>query len=850
MVLLSKALPAKSRIQLLNDICIMTEGQRPSFLTTGFLAQNFGFELLESVLTHHADTVTAHPEQIQILRLRLMPLMLKIMSEKAPFAVTVRVMRLLQLLVSRMLFVLAAECEVALGLLNGMLDPTTHLWKRALALEVFGNFHANPSLVRSIYEYFDEISDRRNIVRDHLGILVRLAAEKPATIGVGLQLSSTYRPNDDSGDQCGFQAGGVVGSVVSTAGIPETEGVGISTRWSMMRTPCIDLIDKADAPNVPVTYVYALALTCINNFSDGLAKFLLPLTTPSETKLKRKERTTQEGEDPPTEAREKGVHQSQSLEGTSSSTSRRSMRSRKQSINPLSLEDHELYRQIRTSAHMVENCWPALLAACSTFLNAALDTDYYHALIRSFQRLTQVAGLLEFSTPRDALLTTLGKNAIPASRGISNKIRKSLDHGSRGDTIDESDRDSSPAPSLSSPRPKNSLDLGSPSITSRNLLCLRALLNLGIALGPSLKQSWSIILETLQQAELLLPQTDTARTRSQFSRQSSRAQINQTDPEAIANGEDFVLEVAAATTAAARMIESTSDYSDDAFLVFMQCLCNLFHLASSDHDKSVADSANPLLSPQTPSRKHQRFPSVAERAPGGHVRQGNLFALDKLHDLIQCNISRLSKAQRENPGWDLLTGELITVLSTQAEHSSVRVKATETFNNLMIAVTTFTVPEPEAQDFLRTRALGAIKDAIAAIYKQDRAGLKGSQNCDDEIHRLLLEAVRAILEHCGDSLVSGWRTVFNILMTTFDTSVAAGGIERIDLSILRTSSAKLVRSSFGSLQLICSDYLQSVPLSCLPMLIDTLYFFCSQALDFNISLTVSPWISNSCWPFH
>lgn len=824
----------KASIQLLNDLCLMTEGQRPNFLPAGSLTQNFGLELIESVLTNYADTLSSHPEQIHVLRSQLMPLVLKIMSDKGPFALTVRVMRLLQLILSGMLFALAAECEEALGLLIAMLDPTTSLWKRALALEVFRGIHTNPTLVRSMYGHFDEQSGRRNIICDHFSSLVRLAAEKPAAIGLGLHLSSSPRAKDDSDEQ----ADATVGSTYATAGTTETENTGLSARWSIPRTACIDMIDKAEPPNIPSTYIYALALFCINSFPDGLARFLLPLTATPEVKSKRKQRTTQENGSSPTEVEEykDNVQQLQSGEGAQPKLRIRPLRSRKDPVNPLSMKDHILYRQICTSAHMVEHCWPALLAVYSTFLNAALDTEYFHALIRALQKFTQIAGVLDFSTPRDAFLTTVSKSVIPASKGISHRPRNSLDYGLRKDAFDESDRNSSPA---TSPRPKTSSELGIPSITSRNLLCLRALLNLGIALGPLLKQSWSIVLETWRQAELLLPRSSAVSALLQPSRQSSRAQVEQSSSEKFDDGEDFGVEIAAAETAATRMIEGTNDYHEKDFLVFTKCLCSLFHLAPTDCGSSVSNPADDLLSPQTFSRKHQRFPSMIEWTPNGYAQQENLFTLSKVHGLIQCNISRLSDARSANPSWDLLTGELKAVLSTQSENPSVRVKAAEVFVDMVVTMGTLTVPESDNQDLLRTRALNSIEDAIATVCQKTEPGIKDSQNCGDEIHRLLLEGVRSILEQSGESVVLGWSTIFKILIRTFSARTVVNSVEEIDLSSLRTTSAKLVRSSFGSLQLVCSDYLQFVPLACLHMLIDTLYLFCSQPLDLNISLTVS-----------
>ena len=810
----------------------MTEGQRPNFLSTGSLSQNLGLELLESILANYADTIAAHPEMIHVLRLRLIPLILKLLADKMPLSITVRAMRILQVVLSGMLFALAAECESALGLLNRMLEPATLLWKRALCLEVFRGIYGNPTLLRSLYNHFDERDDTKNVMRDNLGIIVRLVAEKPSLIGLGPQSSSASRPNDDYGEQAALQVGGIVGSIGATSTVPETEGIGISMRWSIPRISYIDLPDKAEAPNVPATYIYVLALMCVNSFSDGLAKFLLPFTSSSEGKTKRKRRTGQGNA---------SLQESSKVdrEGDQPSTRRRSFRSRKESINPLALEDNALYEQIRTSAHMVENCWPALLAACSTFLNAALDTDFYHALIRSLQKFTQVAGVLEFPTPRDAFLTALGKHAIPAGRAMATKVRTSVDRSSRNDITDESDAESSPTPSLRSSRRKESLDWAPPAMTTRNLLCLRALLNLGIALGPSLQESWSIILETLQQADLLLPHSNAAVVRRQPSRQSSQAHIPQNkDESGNGDGEDFGVEVAAAETAAARMIESTNDYPDNAFLEFAHCLYKLLHLSFPNVVGSAAETTEEFLSPQTSSRKHQRFPSIYQSGSDASVLQSNMFALAKIHDLIQFNVSRLIPVQNENSCWRYMTEQQLSLMGAQTENSKLRVKTAETFTSLLVAVATSHEHETIQRDVSRAKALDALSSAVSILYKDVRMSSKDSQNCNSEIHRLLLEALRAILERCGDSLMVGWDSVFDTLKSTFSISVTTNDSNEKELANFQARSPSLIRSSFGTLQLICSDYLDFVPLYCIPLLIDTLYLFCSQSLDLNISFTV------------
>lgn len=783
----------------------------------------------------------SHPEQIHVIRVSIMPLIVKIVSERANFSVSVRAMRLLQLIIGRLLFALAPECEIALSLINHMLDPDVAvLWKRALCLELFRGIHAEPALIRSIYSHYDEQEGKRNIVRDHLATLVRLASENPTAIGLGRQstiATSTSKIAEDLSEPLGRKNTGVIGGIEAAVTMIEPNSPGISIQWSTVRIACIDQLDKSEAPALPVAYIYGLTLTCINTFSEGLARFLLPFTVPSEAKPKRKHLMSQgregstsvtlnAGEEPTATGKEKNLSRN------------RSFRSKKSPVNPLSLEDHVLYSQICASGHIVDNCWPALLAACSTFLNATLDSDYYHALIRSFQKFTQVAGLLEMATPRDAFLTTLGKHAVPsaniATPTLETQFSASVMNGhgiSQNEKDIDSDRECSPAPSISSDRARQSLDRGYFRLNTRNLLCLRALLNLGIALGPVLGPSWSIILEVLQQADLVISRSG-ATCRSAHGRHSRHFPDDQTVGSTVNIPDEFGVEITAAETAASRMIESTADLSDKAFLDFLDCLC------------SSLRSVN-VWSPQLILPKHHKVATTVGISMDGTLNdRANGFVLDKLGDLIQCNLTRLMQDETAETGWDLLVTVLTAVMSSPKLNSDIRIQAARTINNLALSIAVGQEPtSSEQRDNVRKRGLDTLLNEVDAIHNEQRRNTRVPQNCEIEIHKLVLETLRAILEQCGDSLHIGWDSVFAILMSIFNKLESSGNAESLGHHELHETSPKLVKSSFTSLQLTCSDFLNSVPQSCLPILLETLYSFCAQGQDLNISLTVSNPIS-------
>ena len=809
-----------------DDVCLLTEGQKPKHIHGAVLVQTFGLELLESVLANHAQVLAARPEEIHILRIRLIPLLMKILSEKAPFSLTARAMRLVHLILSKFLPLLVLESEVALSLLNHMLDPdAASAWKRAMCLELFKALHANPALVRRIYAQFDDAEEKRNIIRDHLGSLVRLASEKPAAIGLGQQSSIPSAPTDESGEQAALQAGGLVGSIGASVSIIDLNTPGISNRWSNLKTPYIEQLDKPEPSPLPATYIYSLALTCLTSFEEGLARFLLPFTVPVKKKSKRR----------PTKAYGM-LRETDTDEVAHPSDDELSQpQSRKAAINPLSLTNHPQYDEISTSAHMIDHCWPALLAASSTFLNAAIDSENFHLLIRSFQKFTQIAGLLGYSTPRDAFLTTLGKQALPSSRGTKTAPTPSLSsHDVFGtNDVTDSSQDASLTPSMSSFRRRQSIDLDLPVINSRHLLCLRALLNLGVALGPVLHKAWTIILEVLQQADLLISALGSGR-RNQHSKQTP-----ETTP-VIGNDEDdskdLGLEAIAAETAASRLFESTADLTNEAFLDHLECLCDLLNKTSAVKQENIDQSTT--LSPNSNIRKHEKARSVSGTSVESFTPylEGE-FVLEKLKAVVVCNVRRLARPESENNGWNLLSKTLMKFVSSSNEVFNLRVGSTALLNEMLVLTAVSDDISPHHQlEANRARSLRDLLQETNTLYDKSEKSSNSSEHCEIEIHRLVLESLRSILEHCGDRLTRGWTEVFDIILSAFGRSTTLSSNEP---SSFQPRSPGLIRSSFISLELICSDFLSSIPLSNMHQLLTTLYYFSAQTYDLNVSLTTA-----------
>ncbi|KAL2174609.1 uncharacterized protein P884DRAFT_249774 [Thermothelomyces heterothallicus CBS 202.75] len=831
--------------RVFNDICLLTEGQRPEYLRVSSLFQTFGLELIESVLTNHAAIFITHPEQADILRMRVMPFITSALRGRPNFATSVRLVRILYTLLRRHLAILPTESGDALEILTHLLDQDTTLWKRALCMEVFRGIFAEHALLRRIFMLYDAEEGQKNILKNLTATFVRVSTEKPSVIGLGHQSTIPVAASNTgaSSDQVMLEASGVTGIISSSVG-PDGNNTGISSQWSTMRVPCIDQLDKADAPTIPESYIYSLTLSCITSLSEGLAKFILPLTVSSEGRRKRVPR--------PEQGRNSPAPQSDETPDKLDRTA--SFKRNPVPVNPLTLSNHPLYAEIKICAAFIEECWPAVLATCSTFLYAALDSDYYHGLVRAFQKFAHVAGLLQLATPRDAFLTTLGKAAVPPNvltacmnaAGPARPPPSPVAVEGSGNIFSNArgllSVDSLVSPSLLSSEKQRqpSMDASGATLNTRNLLCLRALLNLGIALGPTLASSWSIVLETLQQADLVMFSSGKAAGRTPLAAKGPDPQAEQEASALLAN---FNTEIRAVETAASRLFESTVDFPNSAFVEIVGAVCNLLEHVEPPSEPSSRPQSPPstggLKTPSVPSKRVMSISVPSSAAPN----QENQFALSKLGDLASINIERLLAYAPDESGWTRLVTELIDALGSVSNTAPVRARAAETLVRILLEEASAVASQPdEVRGQIQHRLLETFRNSLAPLQATERQVSIANHAVDVDIHKIILEGLKSLLENCGESLISGWELIFEIIDTVFiERNISTTGAEDNNRPSLRpnllTRAVKLIRPSFASLQLICSDFLPSLPNACFLNLVDTLYKFCTQDDELNVALT-------------
>lgn len=243
----------------------------------------------------------------------------------------------------------------------------------------------------------------------------------------------------------------------------------------------IDQLDKADPPPIPETYIFYLAAVCLNSIADGLAGFALPRFAAGSGRSASTSTVKS-----PTSEHARGGASEPSHDGKVDD-----------SDSPTSAK-----KNLALITDMANTAWPGLLAAMSFFLSANLDEELFQSTMRSYQNFTNVCGVLDLVVPRDAFLTNLCKNAVPASPVLSSGLLSSKSTGSTTSITTVSTPNL--AVSYSDLPVQQQQLLSSITLSDRNLYSLRVLLNIAMFLGSVLGPSWYLILETLEQADFLL----------------------------------------------------------------------------------------------------------------------------------------------------------------------------------------------------------------------------------------------------------------------------------------------------------------------------------------------------------
>lgn len=176
---------------LFQDLVQLVNADQPYWLLgMTEMTRTFGLELLETVLTTFPTVFYKHQEFSFLLKERVCALVIKLFSpnikyrtvvqqnaqqpvlhDKPYFPISMRLLRVVSILIQKYHHLLVTECEIFLSLIVKFLDPDKPAWQRSLALEVIHKMTVQPELLVSFCQSYDLRDHATNIFQDIINSL-------------------------------------------------------------------------------------------------------------------------------------------------------------------------------------------------------------------------------------------------------------------------------------------------------------------------------------------------------------------------------------------------------------------------------------------------------------------------------------------------------------------------------------------------------------------------------------------------------------------------------------------------------------------------------------------------------
>uniref|UniRef100_A0A452QIQ7 Protein MON2 homolog n=1 Tax=Ursus americanus TaxID=9643 RepID=A0A452QIQ7_URSAM len=733
---------AKDAYMLFQDLCQLVNADAPYWLVgMTEMTRTFGLELLESVLNDFPQVFLQHQEFSFLLKERVCPLVIKLFSpnikfrqgsssssspapvEKPYFPICMRLLRVVSVLIKQFYSLLVTECEIFLSLLVKFLDADKPQWLRAVAVESIHRLCVQPQLLRSFCQSYDMKQHSTKVFRDivnALGSFIQSLFLVPPT-------GNPATTNQAGGSVSAPANSGMLGIGGGVTLLPAFEYRGtwipiltITVQGSAKAT-YLEMLDKVEPPTIPEGYAMSVAFHCLLDLVRGITSMIEGELGEVETECQ----TTTEAASSPTQSSEQ-----QELQSTSDQM------------------DKEIDE-----------------AATENILKAELT-------------MAALCGRLGLVTSRDAFITAICKGSLPphyALTVLNTTTAATLSNKSysiQGQSVMMiSPSSESHQQVVAVGQPLAVQPQGTVMLTSKNIQCMRTLLNLAHCHGAVLGTSWQLVLATLQHLVWILGL-----------KPSSGGALK---PGRAVEGPSTVLTTAVMTD----------------LPVISNILSRLFESSQYLDDVSLHHLINALCS----------LSLEAMDMAYGNNKEPSLFAVAKLLETGLVNMHRIEIL------WRPLTGHLLEVC--QHPNSRMREWGAEALTSLIKAGLTFNHDPPLSQN--QPLFLISFLPSFQRLQLLLLNPLKEMSSINHPDIRLKqLECVLQILQSQGDSLGPGWPLVLGVM-----------GAIRND------QGESLIRTAFQCLQLVVTDFLPTMPCTCLQIVVDVAGSFGLHNQELNISLT-------------
>ncbi|XP_060807480.1 protein MON2 homolog [Amyelois transitella] len=590
---------------ILQDIIQLINGDAAHWLAgISDVPKTFGLELLDTVLTDFSPVFFKIPEFKFLLKEHVCALIIRLFSpnvkyraaftslhipgasaapgspaaaERPHFPVTMRLLRLVCVLVHQYHHLLVTECEIFLSLTIKFLDPDKPLWQRALALEVLHKMTIQPNLLKAFCECYDMKPHATNIFQDIVNAL-------------GAYVQSLFVASQ-------------VNTPAGASGIPQQPGFYWKGVWLPLcvtfdpgtaKSVYIEMLDRSEAPTIQDGYGISVAYACLMEIIRSIA-----ITVEGDDYFRLQE-MYEDGQN----EEDKEINSNKNVNNQKDSESRRESKEiTNNGHNGESDQNSNLVgklgdeKEMQLALQLLKSSWCGLVWGLSVLAEASIGE--LENILRAIQTLARVSGKTGHTVGRDAGISALCRAALPAQYCVPALGALPCPWRREPAAPDPDYRHQvvwvgTPLPSSLPPGQQQSFVM----VTSRHVTAMKALLCAAQRDGDTIQQAWLPVLTTLQHLVWILGLKPSTGGCMKASRASADANAVMSTSAVMADLPGQQVPVAeslgvmsALSAMLSRVFESSRNLDDVALHHLIDALCKLsneaMELAYSNREPSL-----------------------------------------------------------------------------------------------------------------------------------------------------------------------------------------------------------------------------------------------------------------------
>lgn len=310
----------------------------------------------------------------------------QISIDKPFFPISVRLLRIVSVLIQKYYTMLITESEIFLSLLIKFLEADKPPWQRVIALEVLHRMCAQSNLIRSFCLFYDMKPHSTKILRDivnAIGIFIQSLFLHPSSHQVAGSSSMNNTSGSSGGGTPTDPGPKPLGSTSATPGGASSvspqpafffRGIYIPLLFTVSGAPfrCqyIESLEKFEPPPLQDGYALSLAVACLMEVVRGITLI---------------------------------------IDGSDLLTSSKDLIAKDKIANIA-----ELDKETRLlHENLLNSSWCGLLASLSLLIDASLDEDMTEQLLKVMQTLIALCGVYNLETARHAFIVSICKSSLP-----------------------------------------------------------------------------------------------------------------------------------------------------------------------------------------------------------------------------------------------------------------------------------------------------------------------------------------------------------------------------------------------------------------------------------------------------